>query len=244
MKKTKTRLIIIDDEKATRTICKIYLAEREDILIVGECESVDEGEYLINTTQPDLVLLDINLIGGTGFDLLKRFTNPTFKIIFITISSDYALNAIKAGAIDYIIKPIAEDELLTALDKVILGTKNTQSVQVETANDYINGKSERVVVKTMEALHILNFEDLIYCQSDKGYTTFFLKDGSTILASRPIKDYESFLPQRIFIRVHQSYLVNIHFISQIKKDLMLVLKNKIEIPISVRKRDEVLKMFT
>jgi len=237
------RLILIDDEKSIRTICKSYLEERQDIIIIGECESVNEAEILINSTQPDLILLDINLIGGTGFDLLKRFPKPTFKVIFVTISGDYALNAIKAGAIDYIVKPIDEVELIDAIDKVSTQPENTSSLQLEMLDSFIDGKSERFIVRTFEAIHIINIKELLYCQSDKGYTTFHLVCGTEILVSRPLKDYETLLSPKIFIRVHQSYIVNINFIDQIKKDLMLVLKNKVQIPISIRKKEEVMKHF-
>jgi two-component system, LytTR family, response regulator len=239
MKNPIIRILIIDDEKAIISICKNYLLERENIVIIGECESVNEAEILINATQPDLILLDINLIGGTGFDLLKRFSNPHFKVIFITVSSDYALNAIKSGAIDYILKPIEEQELLSAVDKVLMFAENTSSVQLQMIGDYIKGKPDRFVVRTFEAIHIVHFNELIYCQSDKGYTTFFLINGSEILVSKPLKDYESFLPTTIFARVHQSYLVNINFVDKIRKDLMLILKNKKEIPISIRKKEEI-----
>lgn len=237
------RLLLIDDEKSIRTICKSFLEQRQDIVIIGECESVNEAEILINSTQPDLILLDINLIGGTGFDLLKRFPKPTFKVIFVTISSDYALNAIKAGAIDYIVKPVEEEELINAIEKISIQIENTSPLQLEMVDGFMDGKSDRFIVRTFEAVHIINVNELLYCQSDKGYTTFHLISGSEILVSRPLKDYETLLSPKIFIRVHQSYIVNINFVNQIKKDLNLVLKNKVQIPISIRKKEEVMKYF-
>lgn len=237
-----TRILVIDDEQAICSICKNYLANRSDIVIIGDCGNIDDAEILIKATKPDVIILDINLIGGTGFDLLKRFPNPNFKVIFITISSEYALTAIKAGALDYIMKPIEEEELFNAIDKVASQSSTTQ-VQLEMASDFLAGKPERLVVRTSEAIHIVNFNELVFCQSDKGYTTFFLADKTEILVARPLKDFELLLPPKTFVRTHQSFVVNINFVHQIRKDLTLILKNRKEVPISFRKKEEIIKIL-
>ena len=113
------RIVLIDDEAAIRTICKSYLQDIENAIIVGEADKVEDAEIIINACNPDLILLDIQLGKKSGFDLLTRFSNPTFKVIFITAYEKYALSAIKAGALDYLLKPISEQEFINAIQKAM-----------------------------------------------------------------------------------------------------------------------------
>lgn len=234
------RILLVDDEPSLLKISRHYLSTLENVVILGECGSVAEAKILIKATKPDLLLLDVELQDGTGFDILKHFEGFDFKVIFITAYEHFAINAIKAGAIDFILKPVDETELLEAVKKVA-GAAAVSNIQINTTAGYIDGKPKRLIVRTTETMYVINFEELVYCRSDKGYTTFYLTDKSEILVSKPLKDYEEMLPDSIFLRTHQSYIVNVNFIQQLKKDSLIVLKNKAEVPVSVRKKEEIVE---
>ena len=239
------RVLLIDDEEPVRNILKIFLTRFNNILLLGECGTVSDAKVLIKNTQPDLVFLDIRLLDGTAFDLLLAFPNPNFKIIFITAYEQYVLKALRAGALDYLMKPIDIQEFTVALEKA-----NSQSMkpeQYETSLEHWQEKPTKITFRSREGLHIVPLQKLLYCESDGGYTTFFLLDGSKLIASKPMKEYSTILPESSFIRLHQSYIVNINYITLFKNENMVVLKNDSnfmkEIPVSSRKRDELLKLL-
>ncbi|MEA5402904.1 LytTR family DNA-binding domain-containing protein [Arcicella sp. DC2W] len=242
------RILIVDDEESTRIIAKTYLADRTDTLLLGECENVSDAKAMIKKNQVDILLLDIKLGNETGFDLLAQFPNFSFKVIFITAYDQYVLKALKVGALDYLLKPIGEDDFHLAIDKV--REKLVTIEQYQVAAEHLQHKPQRITINTREGLHILWLEEIMYCEADGGYTTFFLNDGSKPVVSKPLKEYEILLPETTFLRVHQSFIVNINFIVLFKKEnCSIILKHKLtgstkEIPVSTRKREEVLNLLS
>lgn len=242
------RTLIIEDEPAIRKYTESLLLKYPDILIIGSCGSVAEAKVLLRATNPDLVLMDIELSDGNGFDLLQGIDQPIpFHIIFITAYNEFAIRAIKYGALDYLLKPIDEEELRTALGKIPPPAEReglAQQLQVA-GSQFGNGPNRsRIVLRSQQFLQIVPFENILYCQSDAGYTTFFFTDGKKLLVSKSIKEYEELLPEALFIRCHQSYLVNHFYIDRYHKDGYLILRNGTEIPVSTRKRDYVLDFLT
>ena len=233
------KTLLVEDEPYTR---KGLIAQIEkintSIQIIGECSSVNEAVIVAKSCNPDLVFLDINLIDGTGFDFLNQTSMLDFKVIFITAYEDYALQAIKNGAIDYILKPVDIDELAIAVDKVLALSKIDIREQIKVTQEHFKGEINRIVLSLLEGYQIISFQDLIYCSSDKGYTTFHLVDGRSFIASKAIKDFELQLPSEFFIRTHQSYIVNINFVDKLDKNRMIYLKNGKMIPLAIRKKEE------
>jgi len=227
------RTLVIEDEDLIRKMIVSMVKKLDTITFIGEAASVAEGLILANATQPDLILLDIQLKDGTGFNLLEKLTIMP-KVIFITAYNHYAIQAIRVGALDYILKPIDEEELAAAILKI---TKEKQHL-AQFAQTAASGKGtiDKLFLKTQEGLHILNLSDLLYCLGEGSYTEFHTKDGNKITISKPLKEYETLLPENRFARCHQSYMVNLNEISRIDKSDFIVMNDGTKIPLSTRKR--------
>ncbi|MCD6660089.1 MAG: LytTR family DNA-binding domain-containing protein [Lentimicrobium sp.] len=244
------RVVIVDDEIRSREtlqeMIKIYCSKVE---VVGEGEDVKSGIKAIKAYNPDLVFLDIKMPDGSGFDLLRQMMPVTFKLIFITAYEEYAIKAFKFNAIDYITKPIDPEELQTALQKAesALEADNLNSRLTGLLDMYLKpqaAESKKVILKTADAIHILDAEDIIRCESDRNYTRFYLKSGEELLISKSIKEFVEYLEERNFMRVHQSHLINLNYLIKFKKDdLICVLRDSTEVPVAWRKKDELLKIF-
>jgi len=233
--------LIVEDEKYIREGLKTQLKSISDkIKIIGECESVREAIAQCDKIMPDLVFLDINLKDGTGFDFLNELKNASFKVIFITAYEEHVLRALKLGAIDYILKPINEAELDEAIQKVMAISQTQTQNRVDVVKSQFKGKSDRIVLRMQDSYQMIHFQNLMYCEADSGYTKFYLDDQRTFMASKPLKEFENQLPTDTFVRVHQSYLVNTSFIDGYDKSRYLFLKNGDKIPVSVRKKDNVI----
>ncbi|MDD4149009.1 MAG: LytTR family DNA-binding domain-containing protein [Bacteroidales bacterium] len=241
------RIVIIDDEdSAVHTIEKIILLSDEDVEVLGVAKSVKEAKMLINSTSPDLVLLDIELQDGTGFDLLEELENIRFKVIFITASDEYALKAFRYSALDYIVKPIDPDDLIKSLSRIdkndsIVNIELQMKVLIENFNK-INDNAKTtcpLILKTCDAIHVVNINEIVRCESYRNYTTFYIDSGEKILVSNTLKEYEKLLPEKCFLRVHNSHLINISKIRKYEKHNSgyLIMTDNSRVPVSQRKRD-------
>ena len=240
------RVVVIDDQPVIRSDIKSFVESRPGFVVVGDCGSVQEGQILLAGTSPDLVLLDISLGDGTGFDILSQFSFLPFKVIFLTAFSEFAIKAIKIGALDYLLKPIDEVELANALKKVE-DTKLTEAVQITVADQQYRQQNSRLVLRTQTYIQVVEYEDIMYCKSDAGYTTFYLADGRKVVTSKTIKEYQDLLPAAQFLRPHQSVVVNFRFIDRYRRGLdggVLILKNAAEIPVAARRKDDVIEAIT
>jgi len=238
------KIVIVDDENNVRIVIKKLLAlVSNDYQVVGEAASVVEAKEIIEKTKPDLLLLDIELEDGTGFDLLKQISNPNFKLIFITAFNEYAIKAFKFNALDYLLKPIDPEELKTAIEKVKAEVNSTNELNLLLQNFETNKKNEeqKLVIKTTQRTHFIPIKDILYFQSDGSYSKIVTKDTS-ILASKNLKHFQELVPAEIFIRTHQSFLVNkLHIVSL--KNNTILLNNDVEIPISVRRKSDIKKLL-
>ncbi len=238
------KAVIIDDESRFRNSIRKKLETnfKNEIIILGEADSVKDGVKLIEKTKPDLLFLDIELTDGYSFEILEQLESHDFQIIFITGFNHLAIQAIKLGALDYILKPIDDDEFCEAVEKAIETDKNASLEQlIKVSSDFFNGsKIKRIVLKTSDAHHIINEDDLMYCKSEGNYTTFFTKDEDQIMISKTLKKTEELLTETTFIKCHQSYLVNKFYIAKMLSDGYLILNNKTKIPVSSRRKEHVL----
>lgn len=239
------KTLIVEDEPYIRKgLITQIKSINNSIVIIGECESINDAVIVAKSCTPDLVFLDINLTDGTGFEFLAQTTMLDFKVIFVTAYEDFALQAIKNGAIDYILKPVDIDELTNAINKVLTLTTKQVQQQIQVTQEHFKGEKNRIVLSLQEGFQVLYLEDLVYCNSDKGYTTFYLVDGRNFIASKPIKEFELQLPNEQFIRTHQSYIININFVDKLDKNRIIHLKNGIQVPLSIRKKEEFIsKMY-
>jgi len=246
----KIKTLIIDDETSIRNDLKAKLQNNfnHTVEISGEASSVANGITQIRVLKPDLVLLDIHLGDGTGFDILSAIDNKTFNVIFITGFDNNAIKAIKVGALDYILKPVDEDEFKEAIEKVIAlkSEENHLDKLIEVSQDFFEGvKEKRVILKTADAVYAVYEKDILYCRSEGNYTTFYTQQLEKIMISKPLKKVEELLSPELFIRCHQSYIVNKKHVVKYDKNGVLIVHLDHKVPVSSRRKDYTLeKIFS
>lgn len=204
--------IIIDDEEHARENLKLILTDFcKDVNVVAEAGSAKDARKIIAEHKPDLLFLDINMPNEDGFELLESIENKDFSVIFITAHNQFALKALKAGAVDYIEKPIDIEDLQAAVSK-ITEKENTgfdfnmiKSLLLDYKSER---KSETIAVPTLSGYEILKAEDIVHLEADESYTRIFLADGSKCISSMTIARYEKVLDGNTFFRVHKSHIIN------------------------------------
>lgn len=244
-------VVIVEDELHSRETLKNMVNEYcPDVEIMGLASSVQEGIELLNTHYPDLVFLDIEMQSETGFDLLTQVKNLNFEVIFTTAFEQYALNAIKFSAIDYLLKPIDLEELQNAVEKVVRKKKaSLHNKKLEILLDNIHNKNtaqHTITLSTSNGYEFINVADIIYCEADGSYTNFFIKNKKSLLISKHLKEYENLLSDHNFMRVHQSYLINL---SEVEKYIKseggyIVMKNGAKLSISKKNKEEFVRKMT
>ncbi|MBN1970524.1 MAG: response regulator transcription factor [Candidatus Delongbacteria bacterium] len=245
------KAVIIDDEPAMQELNSRLLAEYfPNIKLAGTADSIESSLDLIQETKPDLVLLDIEIKGGTGFQILQQLKPYKFKVVFITAFDTFALKAIKFSALDYIVKPVNETEFQLAIQKAVDDFQNRpdNETQVDVLMDSYRKEiqSKKLVLKTIDSLHIIDISDILFCQSDNSYTTFFMSgENEKIVVSKGIKEYAELLKDYGFFRPHQSYLVNLNHVKKIDKSDggFIIMKNKKEIPVSIRQKKQLITLL-
>lgn len=236
------KVVIIDDENRTRElIARMIDSFGFDVVTIPEGENVQSGIEAIEKHQPDIVFLDIQMPDGTGFDVIRSIDNKNFEVIFITAHEEFAIKAIKFSALDYLLKPVDTAELKAALEKALSTIdEKKESSQFDALQKNIQPtEKRRLVLKTQESVHVVELDQIIRCEADRNYTSFFLKDGKKILVSKTLKEYETLLSAHNFLRVQQSHLVNIDFVDRYDKKNggAVVMKDGSEVPLSPAKRD-------
>jgi len=240
------RAILIDDEPNNLQNLKTLLATYcSEVTVIGEAASARQGIELINLLNPELVFLDIEMPGQSGFDLLAKLQNIRFEVIFVTAYNNYALKAIKFNALDYILKPIDIEELVVAADHArqrLSDKSQLEFTRLAFQNLQLPRKNKRIALASTDKIEFFDVGSIICCLGENNYTRFFFDDGESRLVSRPLSEYEDLLAEFDFIRVHKSHLVNGTKISSfVKKDGgYLVTTDGYSIPVSRRKKDELL----
>lgn len=241
------KAIIVDDESAVRnSIRSLITANFNDIQIIATAGNVAEGVEALNREKPDLLFLDVEMPDGNGFDLLKKISPVNFRVIFVTGHQEYALDAIKVSALDYVLKPIDTDELCRAVEKArALINYEEQQLKLQALSENLQSrkKLKRIILSTADHLQLVSVSDIIRAEADSNYTMFWLSGGRRILVSRTIKEFDILLSNSGMMRVHQSHMVNLSHIDRfIKKDGgYLQMKEGTKIPVSPNLKKQVLK---
>jgi two-component system LytT family response regulator len=242
-----TSIVVDDIPEALNMLVNDIEKQHPEIEIIGTAASVVEASKLLRKQQPDILFLDIMLGDGTGFDILEITPNLRSKIIFVTASDEFAIKAFKFAAIDYILKPYSNEDLTISIQKAKAQiTPNKEQLAVlQSSLKESNNDIQKISLHTSEKIIVIELTDIIYCKSDNNYTTFFLENKTKILVSKTLKYYSDMLKEFNFLRVHQSYLINIKCIKEfIKSDGgYLILRDNSNIPVSVRKRNEVVEVL-
>ncbi len=244
------KAIIVDDEKNSREVIAEILNDCfDEIKIVAQAENVKESIKEIEKHTPNLLFLDIDLPDGTGFDILKNVEYRDMKVIFISAHQDYAIQAIKFSAFDFILKPFNSGELIKTVRRVLdEQTAENNALRFDAIlSNFGNSLPElkKIVLKTSDRIYLVNVKDIIRCEAENNYTNFFLANGNKIMVSKTIKIYDTLLSEHEFLRVHQSHLVNLNYIQHFDKPEggMLVLSDNSTVPVSHQKKSQLLEYF-
>jgi two-component system LytT family response regulator len=243
------KAVLIDDEKHNldnlQGLLNTYCPQIE---VCDTAMDAEDGRTMILKHHPDIVFLDIQMQGKNGFDLLRGLNVYDFEVIFVTAHDQYAIQAMRFAAIDYLLKPIDINELQSAVDRAIKKCKlKVQNLQLENLIHLLksqqNKEEQRIALTTMKETRFVKTNEIVRCESSNNYSTFFLQDNESLLVCKPIYEYEEILKDHGFIRCHQSHLVNKKFIKSWKKEYgdFLLLFNGTEIPVSRNKKDYVKK---
>ncbi len=241
------KVFIIEDEKHIQEELKLLLKEREDVSVVGACTSVSKALQVLPALDIDLVLMDIQLDDGKSFEIIEKLEAINFEIVFITAYDEYAIRAIKIGAMDYLLKPINEEELYNVLD--VFNERQKQILTKEQTNlllqNYEDEKEvKKIVVRTMHEIFFIEIEQIYFCKGEGNYTTFYLENDKKITSSKPLREYVSLLPKDTFIKTHQSYIVNKNFVDCYKHSHEIIMRDHKTVPVSMRHKDNVIKKLS
>lgn len=240
------KLLLIDNETHIRRgLRDLILAVSEERPQIEEADGVQTGLRAIRDFAPDVVLLDIEMEDGTGFDLLRQLPSVPFQLIFTTAFDQYAIQAFKFSAIDYLMKPIDPDELRHSLERAAanLRSRDLQAQITVMMSELANKKEDRrIVLRDIDSTYFVRVQDILFCQAEGTYTRFFFADSPAILVSKNLKEYELLLEPLGFIRTHHSFLANPSKVRIFDKTDggSLILEGNHRIPLSQRKRDHVL----
>jgi two-component system LytT family response regulator len=249
--------IIIDDEQNSRDTLRMMLhAVCPEVKIAGEAKNITEGKKLISKQRPKIVFLDIQMPGGTGFDLLQSLDKMDFKVIFTTAYNEYAVQAFRYSALDYLLKPIHPEDLRQAVAKVTEPNMGQLEEQLELLKSHLippvpNPQNtpgiipKKIALPTMEGIHFVLLEDIVWCEALGGYTKFHIRNAAPIVISRLIKDYEDLFSSYNFIRVHNSSLINVvHVVKYVRGEGgQLWMVDGSEIEVSRRRKEQLLSVL-
>lgn len=245
------KLILIDDEDRVRlSIAQLLGLYHPEYDIAASCASLAAAIAAIRQHMPDVVLVDIKIGHENGFDLFKAFPKPDFKVIFITAHQQYATQAFRFAALDYLLKPIEAGLLADALKKAedeLQRDKLNLRLDAFIHNMNSHPKADKkIVLKTAESIHLLELKTIMYCEADRGYTNFYLADKSRIMVSTTLGEYEELFESCGYCRIHQSYLVNLHYFKRYDKadGGMAILKDNTRLPVATRKKDLLLQKLS
>jgi len=242
-----TAIIVEDLNDALELLKNDLETHHPDLKIMATAQSVVEAAKALRKQEPDILFLDIMLGDGTGFDLLEIFPQLTSKVIFVTASDEYAIKAFKFAAIDYVLKPYTNEELSQAIARAKLQLQPSQErlAILKESLDAPEKKPDKISLHTLDKIIIVSLDDIIRCEADSNNTKFYLNDGQMIFVTKTLKYFADLLKPFGFLRVHQSHLINIQYISAyIKTDGgYLMLKNGSHVPVSVRKKADVIDIL-
>lgn len=246
------KCIIVDDEKKAREtfekIVERYLPEK--LTILHSAESVKEAVYAIHKYNPDLVFLDFEMPVESGFKLFEYFDKVTFEVIFLTAYKNYAIDAFKYAAFDYLLKPLDYMDLREVIIRYEKKQKeNNYNARIQTLMANLNSGSDihaKVALPTLTGYIMEKINNIIYCEADENYTKIFTISGKQLLISRNMKVVEELLPAEYFFRIHKSYLVNLNYVKEYDRSEghRITLENGMILDVAMRRIDEFVKLLT
>ncbi|WP_109851492.1 LytTR family DNA-binding domain-containing protein [Aquimarina sp. AU58] len=237
--------IIVDDEANSRAILRNYLGKYcSSVTILGEAASVKETLVLLESYTPDMLFLDVEMPYGNAFDLLEQVPDRTFEIVFVTAYDHYAVDALNAQATYYLLKPIAIDNLIKAVDHVSYIKQRETALLDTVLVPKVTTAEGKITIPQQDGFEVLQISDIMYCEADDNYTKIYLDKGQK-LVSKTLKYFEESLNPHGFVRTHKSYLVNVSKITRYRKGKggSIVLSSGKELAVSSSKKGTLLNYF-
>ena len=237
------KAVIVEDEVHSRETLRNLIEEFcPDVQVSGMAGSVKEAVEIIRQVKPNIVFLDIELQIGTGFDVLAQLSDLTFDVVFTTAYEHYAIRAIKFSSLDYLLKPIDLEELQHALQKAKMHQNESalkQQYEILLAN--MAGKGmKRICLSTADRFEFVHVDEIVLCEANGSYTNVYLKGNKKIMVSKNLKEYETLLAEENFMRVHNSFLINLSEVKQFVKTEggYILMNDNQQVSISPKRRDE------
>jgi two-component system LytT family response regulator len=240
------KTIIVDDEFNAREFLQKLLNRYfpNKFLVLALCESVDEAIHAIDKFNPELVFLDVQMPNKNGFQLFKELNKINFEVIFTTAHSEFAIDAIKCSALDYLLKPINYIDLLETVKKYeskLHKASQQEKLMLLIENlDTGNSAFNKIALPTETGFELVKTNAILYCEADSNYCKIICLDGKKIVLSKTLKFIEELLPTSTFQRIHKSYLVNLNYVTRFNKtnELLVELSNGQTLPVSIRKKED------
>jgi two-component system LytT family response regulator len=242
------KAILVDDEPdGIRTLKKLLERHCPEVNILATCSNATTAKQQIKELSPDVLFLDIQMPGKSGLDLLTEIYDKDFEVIFVTAHNEYMLQALQYSAADYLLKPVDEDRLIDAVQRVekkLAAGKKEERTKALLHNlaESGNPAAMRLCLPTLKGFIVLKLEEIIYCEAERSYTIFHLDGKKTVTVSKPLLDYDSLLKDTTFLRIHKSFLINLHHVKEYHRGEggMVIMSDNAEIEISRRKKDQFL----
>ena len=241
------KTVLVDDEVNALEALEWKLKRYIDDIQIIKCNSPVKAIETIEKERPDLVFLDIEMPEMDGFTMLQQLSFRSFDLIFTTAHDEFALKAIKVSAIDYLLKPVDKDELITAVDKVLASRKGNQlENKLHSLFSNLNEKNDKISISADGKIYVLDRDQVVMLKSDKSYTTIFLDNDKEIVVSKTLKEVEKKFDFPEFYRVHNSYLINMNHVKEYLKSMggELVMSNGMSASISRNKKNELLEKLS
>lgn len=233
--------IIVDDKNINIETLKALLEDYCPMVnVVHTANDITTAAIAIHQHRPQVLFLDIELNGATGFDLLDKFSQPSFHTIFITAYSQYAVDAFRARAVDYLLKPINILELQEAIARVEEKIKQCHYTRPQVM------QKQKIALPTMEGIKYLDCEDITHCDASGSYTIIYTIREEKILVSMRLKECEDLLPPAIFFRIHHSYIINVNFVERLVRGKLyrVILSNGSDLPLAASRKENFLELMS
>lgn len=243
------KALLVDDEPdGIRTLTKMLELNCPEVEIAAACSNALAAKEKLEEIHPDVLFLDIRMPGKTGLEMLAELPVKDFEVIFVTAHNEYMLQAFQFSAVDYLMKPVDEDRLVEAVERVkkrLHREKNTAQSEALLHNISKAGSPAemRLCLPTQKGFTIVKLEEILYCEAERSYTVFHFTNSRPVVVSKPLYDYEKLLTDTSFLRIHKSFLVNLHHVKEYLRGEggSIIMTNGTEIEVSRRKKEQFLE---
>ena len=238
------KAILVDDEPdGIRTLKKMLESHCPNVEVAATCSNAASAKQELERIRPDVVFLDIQMPGKSGLDLLTEMPEKDFEVIFVTAHNEYMLQALQYSAADYLLKPVDEDRLIEAVQRVETRIQAEKKEWTETLMHNLNkagSPSEmRLCLPTLKGFIVVKLDDIFYCEAERSYTIFHLDGKKTVTVSKSLIEYDNLLQETQFFRIHKSFLVNLNHIKEYQRGEggLVIMTDNAEIEVSRRKKE-------